>query len=207
MNPSPSDYIWDVFISYRHSHPVGPFVQKVFRTLFHGWLTEALNVLDARVFIDESAMGAGDPLPPTLAYHLRKSRCMVAICSPSYFISPWCLSEWESFSERERVSGVAGLIVPVKFYDAGGVAHYLMGRIPADFTEYSYIDEALIRTEAGMAFQRAVRRLAEDVARSVRRAPAFRPDWPIWTPVPPPLPVSTGLLRLSDAQPAAVVGG
>ena len=203
-----ADYTYDVFISYRHSPPVGPFVTNVLYRLFQGWLSDELES-EARVFLDDSVMGAGDPLPARLAMALRQTRCLLAVCSPSYFRSPWCLAEWESFRAREVRAGLLdSLIVPVLFHEGGRVKDYLTTRIYADFTNYTYIDEALFRTEAGLGAQRAIKRLAADVGACVKAAPVFQPDWPVFMPsLPsPPLP-PPGLLRLSDAALVEGVAG
>jgi hypothetical protein len=196
------DYEWDVFVSYRHNPPVGPFVTNVLFDLLKGWLCDEIDG-DPRIFLDTSAMAAGDPLPKRLMRGLVRSRCLLAICSPSYFRSPWCLSEWESFREREALeTGVDSLIVPVLFHKGGKVQDYLAGRIFADFTDYTFIDGFLFKTETGLAVQKAIKKLAADVAARVNAAPSFQLSWPVWTPQlpPPPAPPST-LLRLSDAGP------
>lgn len=198
--PAAIDYSYDVFISYRHSPPVGPFVVNVLYDLFLGWLREEVEA-EARIFLDTSIMGAGDPLPRALAGALVGSRCLLAICSPSYFKSPWCLSEWESFHERERQAGCPeALIVPVLFHAGPPVKEYLAARTYADFTGYTFIDASLFRTEVGLGAQRAIQRLAADVGARLRAAPPFQANWPVYTPQLPPAPAPpTTLLRLSDA--------
>jgi hypothetical protein len=193
---------YDVFISYVRSAPVGPFVENVLFKLFQGWLKEEIEG-EPSVFLDTNAIRAGEPLPASIAAALRQSKCLLAICSPSYFRSRWCLSEWESFHEREKVCDrLDSLIVPVLFHEGGLVKQYLAARTYADFRSYTYIDGALFKTEAGLAAQEAIKKLAADVGSRVRDAPPCRSDWPIWTPAIPPAPDPPPglLLRLSDAN-------
>lgn len=198
--PVAMDYSYDVFISYRRSPPVGPFVVNVLHDLFAGWLNDEMEG-DPRIFMDRTVMRAGDPLPARLAGALIRSRCLLAICSPSYFRSPWCLSEWETFHKREKLCGRPdSLIVPVLFHEGGQVKDYLAARTYADFTDYTFIDAALFRTDLGLGAQRAIKKLAADVAARIKTVPPFQANWPVYTPqfAPPPEP-PLGLLRLSDA--------
>jgi len=108
------DYTYDVFISYRRTKLVLKWVKKYFREEFVGWLHEARGVAP-RVFWDEEEIGAGDDFNETLKEALLRSKCLVAVLSPSYFReSRWCVSEFRTFRQRSDKLGlkVPGLVVP-----------------------------------------------------------------------------------------------
>lgn len=119
MPSTPNDYRYDVFFSYKRHSLTLDWVRAVVPRLRY-WLTEELGGRrEAEIFFDESCIEAGDRWPDALRAALGLSRCMVGVWAPSYFHSRWCLSEWRSFLERERLTerNTRGLIAPLRFHD------------------------------------------------------------------------------------------
>jgi len=77
---------------------------------------------DTKIFVDLK-IETGSAWPDELRHALKTSRCILAVWSPEYFRSEWCLAEWHTFREREKVANMIsnsnsrGLIYPVKFAD------------------------------------------------------------------------------------------
>src|SRR5262249_8127901 len=94
------DYLYDVFVSYRHKEPVLDWLRHHFYPKLQRWLPNVMP-RDPEIFVDWQ-IEVGSAWPLTLREGLLRSRCMVAICTPEYFRSPWCLAEWRSFRARER---------------------------------------------------------------------------------------------------------
>jgi len=174
------DYEHDVFFSYKRHDLTLDWTRRVHRQ-FQFWLTEELGGRKARLFVDEDCIEIGDNWPLTLRNALQVSRCMVCVWSPSYFQSNWCLSEWMSFREREKVVGLNshGLIAPLRFHDG---EHF-----PPEAQVVQWVDVAPFattlpgfwETARALELEAALKGFAQDVAKMVRNAPAFRPDWPI----------------------------
>ena len=83
-------YRYDVFVSYGdigriHSGYEG-FLGK-----FSTYLAQELG-RRPKIFIDDM-IEAGHSWPHALAYALARSRVLVALWTPLYFKSPWCISE------------------------------------------------------------------------------------------------------------------
>jgi hypothetical protein len=119
---------------------------------------------------------------------------LVPICSPSYFRSAWCLSEWESFAERERLSDVAGLRVPVRHHDGEHYpddARQIQMRDLSPFT--SLTPSFYINHPRAGEFDDRVKELCADVAAALTRAPDYRDDWPVVEATP----VARGPVSLS----------
>lgn len=89
---------------------------------------------------------------------------MVAICSPPYFVSGWCLSEWDTFRRR-----APKLLIPVLYY---GNDTYLKRHIDPiqgeDFREFRHMAPGRVHQ-----FNSRIDRLAEVVASKVAAAPPF----------------------------------
>jgi hypothetical protein len=93
-------YVNDVFISYTHRGAVQKWVQYLYE-LLEDWLPYYLPY-PPKIFIDFD-IEAGTEWPTRLQRELKMSRCMLAVLSPVYFQSKWCLAEFESFRDREVI--------------------------------------------------------------------------------------------------------
>jgi TIR domain len=100
------DYEWDVFLSYLHERPSGPWVNDHLLPYLIPQLGNALNQ-KARVFYDRTGIHSGQKWPARLKQTLCRSRCLVGIWSPLYFHSEWCLSECAVMLHRESQLGYA----------------------------------------------------------------------------------------------------
>jgi hypothetical protein len=90
---APTDYEYDVFVSYKHGSLYGAWVEETLLRLFKELLREELP-RGRGIFFDRTGMSAADAFPAKLKRALATSRCMVAVWTPSYFYdSPWCRTE------------------------------------------------------------------------------------------------------------------
>lgn len=178
-----TDYAFDAFISYSHSPVIKPWVDQYLHPYLRDWLTQTLGGHSARVFVDTEGIQPGARWPQRLRNTLLASKCLVPIYSPDYFQKPWCVSEFKSFVERERVLGLDitdnSLIIPIVHNDGDW--------FPPAATMYQMIDFSGCRTTSENfqnhanfpLFEQKVEELAGAVANVVRHAPSFNPDWPI----------------------------
>jgi len=115
------DYEYDIFISYRRRQPVMDWMRYHFYPMLNERLPDCLPYTP-NVFIDWN-IETGAEWSAELSRALKRSRCLVAIWSAEYFRSAWCLAEWQTMRERERILGLrsesnpAGLIYAVRFSD------------------------------------------------------------------------------------------
>lgn len=68
--------VWDVFVSYRHQEPDGPWVREV--------LVERLRAAGLRVLVDVDGFRLGAPLVLEMARGVEESRYTLAVLSPAY---------------------------------------------------------------------------------------------------------------------------
>jgi hypothetical protein len=189
-------YEYDVFISYQRD---GATVPAWVRTHFYPRLSELLdNQLDyeAKIFFDEKVRG-GSRWPTEIRNALQRTRILVPVCSPKYFVSEWCLAEWHSMAQREELAGTTTegkqrvLIYPVLFCDSKNFPDYAHERQMHDLKKYNHHYPQFQDSLAYLDFHSEVTRIAEELDELIHQAPEWRPDWPVSTPVADPLSTST----------------
>ncbi|MDX2041811.1 MAG: toll/interleukin-1 receptor domain-containing protein [Acidobacteriota bacterium] len=180
------DYLYDVFISYRHKPPVLDWVRNHFYPLLDQWLPSAMPV-EPKIFIDFDEIEIGAAWPAKLRQALRQSRCILSVWSPEYFRSEWCLAEWQTFRERERLLELAteqqpdGLIYPVVFSDGEHFPPEAVGTQLQDLRDWNTPHQVFRETAAYVEFDNQMQTLVKGLAKTIGRAPAWQ-DWPIITP-------------------------
>jgi hypothetical protein len=179
LTPSPTDYRFDVFFSYKRHNLTLEWTRGVHRRL-QFWLTQEVG-RETSLFVDEDCIEAGDRWPDRLRESLKLSRCMVCVWSPSYFQSEWCVSEWNSFRERERRLAMTshGLIVPVRFHDGDHFPQEARDVQWIDVAPYTYTVPAFWASPRALELEDKLKELAHSVAKIIGNAPPFAPDWPI----------------------------
>jgi len=183
-------YQHDIFISYKRDYIGDRWLVEQFLPHFQRYVTNDIIVHCARdpvgIFFDRSELSPaalrfrqggiepGDDWKQTLKMALAGSRCLVALCTPEYFRSDWCVIEWETFAQRARSTNKT-VIVPVSIHDGISFPQHALDLQLADFTDY-WIDRLNEDHARYTPFQQEVKRLADRVARVVAKAPDFA-DW------------------------------
>ncbi len=186
-------YTWDVFISYRRTHNVTGWVRNHLCPVLESCLEDEMD-RPPQVFLD-SQMEIGTYWPDELARALSGTRYLLAVWSPPYFTSPWCVAEWRTMCAREELLGIPrqgetlGLIYPVVYADGDSFpeeARAVQSRF--DLSEYGFPYEQFSRTDAYLDFHVKVKSIASALARRLDVAPPWQSDWPVCRPQPFPLP-------------------
>jgi hypothetical protein len=174
------DYEYDVFFSYkRHKLTLG-WTREVHRRL-QFWLTQEVG-REIRMFVDEDSIETGERWPERLRESLKLSRCMVCIWSAPYFLSDWCLSEWASFREREKRLNMTshGLIAPIRFHDGEHFPPEAREVEWTDFSPYAFTVPAFWTSSKAQELEELLKEeLVRSVAKIIKSAPPFDPDWPV----------------------------
>ena len=145
-----------------------------------------------QVFVD-TQMEVGAHWPEELAEALRASRVLLAVWSPPYFTSSWCVAEWQSMLAREKGLGIQGsgehhrLVYPVLFSDGASFPmEALEVQSCLDLSLYGFPYPQFRLTEAYLEFHDKVRGIAIDLVKRFASAPPWEPDWPVLRPEPYP---------------------
>ena len=194
------DYEHDVFISYKRSPIQNEWLRQHFVRLFSEFVRDEIIAECQRapgsIFFDESQLSEearefdltgiepGQNWRNELKVALKTSRCLVALWSPGYFLSPWCKAEWETFQMRSIQEG-KGLVVGVSVHDGKSFPQDAKAIQYMDLSPYKIIGAGFTASLKYVDFQEKVQALAHYVAKAVKQAPAFA-DWPVVDSSPAP---------------------
>ncbi len=187
------DYKHDIFFSYKRD-PLTLDWHRWVKDRIVLWLKQEMGGRKIDCFMDEQ-IHVGEHWPESLQSALRHSRCLVTVWSPEYFQSAWCVSEWKTFLERERMIQQQGLIAPLQYHDGD---HFPVEARLVQWTDvrsFTSSAPAFYNTVRAMELEDKLKLFASDVARLLQSTPAFDPAWPI-IPAPALQPPSIGLPRL-----------
>jgi hypothetical protein len=178
--PLPSDYEYDVFFSYKRHSLTLEWTRGVHTRLKY-WITQELGGEEARLFVDEESIETGDRWPERLRDALRLSKCMLCVWSPWYFQSSWCVSEWQSFLEREKRLNMRphGLIAPLRFHDGEHFPEDAKVVHCTDVSAYTSTVPGFWTSGRAMELEDLLKAVARSVAGIIRSVPSFEPDWPV----------------------------
>lgn len=199
----PGDYQYDVFLSYRREWPALDWVQNHFSWRLEKLLGEFMPPAHApKIFVDTKEIETGQEWPLVLREALKNSRCLVAVWSPEYFRSKWCVAELGSMMEREKLLGYrteanpeSRLVYPVVFNDGIHFPDYTKGILGRDLRTWNYPDPIFAKTKKIVGFHDEMKSLAEELANLILQVPPWREDWPIVTPPAAP-PATVHVPRL-----------
>ena len=176
-------YEYDVFLSYTTAASNGAWVREHLFTALNEQLDNAMPRAPSVFMFQEQESATA--WPEALASALRASRVLVAVISPPYFRSPWCLAEWSSMIEREKAVGYGTnqqprlLIHPVVYADGIHFAPDAQRNYSRNFSTWNYPFPHFRDTPAYLEFFDAVEQLANDVANRIDDVPEWSDDFPI----------------------------
>lgn len=176
------DYKYDVFLSYNTSFPYGDWVHEHLLKFLESYLENALN-RPAKIFVDRKGISAGDAWPLRLKSALANSRCLVAVLSPSYFNSHWCLAEFAFIIQREKKLDYRtdirpeGLVVPLVVSDGDSFPEFVKNIECFDCRKFARVGEGFTRTSRYVEFQDKLEEFVQDVANAINNAPQWQEEW------------------------------
>ena len=184
-------YLHDIFLSYTNRDPVGAWVRNHFHPLLKSWLNTYWEH-DPEIFIDRD-LETGVRWPDALREHLLGSKIVVAVWSPPYFRSRWCLAEWQSMLNRQENLGLGrglsrGLIFPVIFADGDlfpEEARTTQSRW--DLSAYNKPYPQYRDTQEYLEFDSKIQELVQELVPLLNSAPSWQAGWPIVEPDAEPM--------------------
>ena len=184
-----NDYVYDVFISYRHGGAVLSWMQEHFYPKLDAYLRHYTS-REPKIFIDLE-IETGSDWPARLRQALKHSRCLLTVWSADYFRSAWCLAELHSMLVREKQVGLRtesnpnGLIYPVVFCDGKYFpSEYQRIQQRRDFTKWNSACRAFRDTAEYVSFEQGIEHLCVELDEMIEGAPAWS-DWPLVMPNTP----------------------
>ena len=120
-------YKHDILVSVKWDPVFAEWVREYFLPLLKTYLKQAVIVECGRqfegLFYYKEDIEPGEKWKSKLRHAIKESRCALALCSPEYFYSDYCLLEWHSFSLRGRLMG-KNLIIPAAIHDGQAFPDY-----------------------------------------------------------------------------------
>ncbi len=111
--PATERKTYDIFVSYARDDDFDSSVRKFVDDLPH-WVKRFTRKQIIKPYMDFREIEGGDDWERRLESDLKRSRLLLAILSPNYFGSRYCLAEWDEFFTHRR-TGTTTLIIPVEF--------------------------------------------------------------------------------------------
>lgn len=184
----PQDYIYDVFVSYRHKPPMLNWVRNHFEPLLEQWLPNFLPYNhETRIFIDMQ-IETGAEWPYKLRQARRMSRCLLPVWSPQYFQSNWCQAELQTMLRREQLLGLrteensSGLIYAVLFAGAENLPSLVRTIQYKDMSKWNCPWTVFKKNAQYVNLDRQVQKLSQELAKMIQSAPVWQEDWPVVLP-------------------------
>ncbi len=162
------------------------WVTNHFHPLLEQWLPSHLPYTP-KIFIDRN-IETGSAWPSTLKQALKTSRCLVAVWSPEYFRSSWCLAEWRSMYEREKLirkqaaRKTLKLIYPVVFSDGEYFHKDAKNTQSKDLRKWNTPHAVFSQSTEYIVFDKIVQALCKELSGIIQRVPTWQKNWPIVTP-------------------------
>ena len=182
-------YDYDVFLSYPRGGHVCAWVHNHFLPLLLEGLRNRLKHTP-RIFVD-TAQPTGVQWPDNIRNALTASRLLVAVWTPPYFRSEWCLAEWESMLAREAVlrrsghNARRGLVYPVVYSDGDHFDPRAKDtQFRRDLSSFTYPYPCFRDSTRYLCFHDTMMSIAEEIERHLSETPDWQPDWPIVAPAP-----------------------
>jgi len=178
-------YEYDVFLSAASETPVGEWVDNHFLGMLRIHLgNEMPPERKPRVFWFKE-QETGIHWKENLQKILPRSRILVSVLSPHYFRSEWCMAEFESMREREKMLRMGsveypdGLIYPVLFSDGEffeGVRRVAMIK---DLSKWRYHWPQFRDSEKYLGFDEEMRTVGSELVKQIMKSPDWEKDFPV----------------------------
>jgi hypothetical protein len=175
-------YEWDVFLSYKTDTVAHKWIANHLHPLLSKWLPEAFPAgWRPKIFIDRE-IEVGKQWPDALEQALLRSRCMLAVWSPTYFSSAWCAAELETMRRRERHAKAGPLVYPLLFADG---EHLDSSKEQyRDMKKWNNDEPSFASTVEYAGLVREVQLIAQELYKMARNAPTWKSGWPVVRPPP-----------------------
>ena len=174
-------YKHDILVSVKWDPVFAEWVREYFLPLLKTYLKQAVIVECGRqfegLFYYKEDIEPGEKWKSKLRHAIKESRCALALCSPEYFYSDYCLLEWHSFSLRGRLMG-KNLIIPAAIHDGQAFPDYAKDIQEAGFQDYVIIGPGFRKTTRYVDFQDDLKKFSTNIAKRIKAAPEFA-DWPL----------------------------
>jgi TIR domain-containing protein len=152
--------------------------QQWVRHVLHPPLVDflALNagISPDRVFLDDRKVRPGMEVETTVHEALRDSRVLLAVLSPQYFESGWCLTEFHTMLARQQTTGQR-VVYPLAVWDGDKYPPEARALAPLDYNKWGTLERGMPRKR----WNDTVVVLVKELEGLVHGSPAHDPGWTV----------------------------
>jgi hypothetical protein len=174
-------YYYHVYLSYARGGLLEKWLEKYFLDELQEWLSLELGVEKKELVVFSNHDARRAVWDAVLIEAIQRSVCLVPILTSTYWGSPECLAELESFKARQDEENIAltlGVLFHEKGTDPGGATTLQY----EDFHDHAKVFDGF-RTSANYEkFQDAVKVFAKQLAGLIQNAPQYEKSWPVVSP-------------------------
>jgi len=165
-------YNYDIFVSYKHNTYYENWIFDSFLPLLTKMLLESIKGTEPRIFIDKDSIIKGSDWKQKLSEAIAYSKCMVAIWSPSYFKSDFCLFEYSSMRAKKN-----DLIIPFTVHDGKDFPDDAKNIQQIECQNYARTAEYFKKSKEYYEFECKMLKWSEQIADRIESAPNFDREW------------------------------
>jgi hypothetical protein len=183
-------YEYEVFLSYKRGKIPEEWLNETFLDQFQDKLGAALGGKIPKIFIDRQEIQPGSAWPDVLCDTLSKSICLVAILSPFYFNSDWCLREFSAMYHRQlelrranKLGSNGAVITPLLSQGpTDSFPEFISGIQLLDYSKYYKVGGAFRNSSQYLDFQDKIETDAKKTALMIKNAPPWQKEFadPKW---------------------------
>lgn len=168
-------YRYDVFVSYTwRVRRAQQWVRHVLHPPLVDFLALNAGISPDRVFLDDREVRPGMEVETTVHEALRDSRVLLAVLSPQYFESGWCLTEFHTMLTRQRMTGQR-VVYPLAVWDGDKYAPEARALAPLDYNKWGTLERGMPRKR----WNDTVVALVKELEGLVHGSPAHDPGWTV----------------------------
>jgi TIR domain. len=168
-------YRYELFISYTWRVPrAQSWVRDVLAPPLYDFLALEANIDKNSVFLDDRVNRPGIDVEQSVHEALRDSKVLLAILSPQYFDSGWCLTEFHTMLDRQNTTG-QHIIYPLRVWDGNKYSADARNLNPLDFNKWGTLERGMVRKR----WNDTVKDLVKELETLIANSPAHNPAWTV----------------------------
>jgi TIR domain. len=168
-------YRYELFISYSWRVPrAQSWVRDVLVPPLYEFLDLQAKIPKESVFLDDRVNRPGMDVEKSVHEALRDSKVLLAILSPQYFDSGWCLTEFHTLLDRQQATK-QHIIYPIAVWDGHKYPADIKNLNPLDFNKWGTLERGMRRKR----WNDTVLDLVKELEKLIANSPQHDPTWTI----------------------------
>lgn len=170
------DYKYDLYISYKRGGVLNEWVESFIYNLT-SWL-EVEMIEPPQIFLNIQDVDSMSSVNSAIDYSIKHSKLLIALLTPAYFASDFCIREWLFFEKREKQSmNAQPLILPILLRGGDLLPDHIKRRQLLNASESLMSFTALKRSGTSKGEYDLLQLVSQSITKMLENAPPFDPNW------------------------------